>query len=334
MENLSSIFRILVLTAGALWLTRIQTIHAQGIGPCYGSTCIKQFDTEFGSACYDCCSSQPLANDIIDGVIDASQGLYSPQNNTMDCGNTNACVGVSCGTQTYCTAVLDATCCLPAGTPCNQGTCCSGLICLSNNTCGACIGGGGACGANSDCCSSVCCNGTCTNNTCSCPDTALCDDYTLSQLTTACTRKADVPPAITGSELLIPGFLIESPRFSWNWPSFSLKESYVTLSYPTAYPVATRVRNLCGYPEIGARFAERCARWPGNNSLTGDNPCGKNNPYHPGVVHGTTSFPQNDRQDRTPFAPLSWPDFQKAHRAAIPPIFTGRPDRESRAPIA
>src|SRR5579883_3077026 len=132
MENLSSIFRILVLTAGALWLTRIQTIHAQGIGPCYGSTCIKQFDTEFGSACYDCCSSQPLANDIIDGVIDASQGLYSPQNNTMDCGNTNACVGVSCGTQTYCTAVLDATCCLPAGTPCNQGTCCSGLICLSN----------------------------------------------------------------------------------------------------------------------------------------------------------------------------------------------------------
>jgi hypothetical protein len=109
MENLSSIFRILVLTAGALWLTRIQTIHAQGIGPCYGSTCIKQFDTEFGSACYDCCSPQPLANDIIDGVIDAFQGLYSPQNNTMDCGNTNACVGVSCGTQTYCTAVLDAT---------------------------------------------------------------------------------------------------------------------------------------------------------------------------------------------------------------------------------
>ncbi|MGH9583468.1 MAG: hypothetical protein ACRD4O_11080 [Bryobacteraceae bacterium] len=30
---------------------------------------------------------------------------------------------------------------------------------------------------NSDCCSGDCCEGTCTDNTCSCPDTALCDDY-------------------------------------------------------------------------------------------------------------------------------------------------------------
>src|SRR5579875_2394255 len=332
MKHLKNLSRIAVFATSIIWLmTRASVVYAQ-LQECY------TYNAEEGNPCDTCCNGGSDEQGVSDGTI-TGPGIQILSSMFEYCGSSASCPGPNpngyCGTQSWLQAVDDPVdCCLPSGSPCNQGTCCSGLICLSNNTCGACIGGGGACGANSDCCSSVCCNGTCTNNTCSCPDTALCDDYTLSQLTTACTRKADVPPAITGSELLIPGFLIESPRFSWNWPSFSLKESYVTLSYPTAYPVATRVRNLCGYPEIGARFAERCARWPGNNSLTGDNPCGKNNPYHPGVVHGTTSFPQKDRQDRTPFAPLSWPDFQKAHRAAIPPISTGRPDRESRAPIA
>ena len=176
MKHLKNLSRIAVFATSIIWLmTRASVVYAQ-LQECY------TYNAEEGNPCDTCCNGGSDEQGVSDGTI-TGPGIQILSSMFENCGSSASCPGPNpngyCGTQSWLQAVDDPVdCCLPSGSPCNQGTCCNGLMCLSNNTCGTCIGGGGACGANSDCCSSVCCNGTCTNNICSCPDTALCDDYT------------------------------------------------------------------------------------------------------------------------------------------------------------
>lgn len=168
MRRVSNSLRILVLTGCALWLMRTPIIHAQG-------GCIKQFYAENGTPCFDCCPKQPQDINISDGTeIDGSQGIKSLFPRTADCGS-GSCNGGACGTTAYYVEANDPSCCLPSGFPCNQGTCCNGLICLSNNTCGSCIANGQSCQSSSDCCTGNCAGGYCSPT--SCPETASCNDY-------------------------------------------------------------------------------------------------------------------------------------------------------------
>src|ERR1039457_3618059 len=164
MKWLINLSRVAVLTACAIWLmTRTPGVHAQ-IMNCY------TYNTENGvQLCNSCCTSQPLGDNWTDGTISgAGIQVLSPQN--ANCGScTLSCPGgttcSSCGWTSWIQAVASSECCLPSGYPCNQGTCCGTLICLSSNTCGPCRSQGASCGADPDCCS-----GNCTDSKCSkCP---------------------------------------------------------------------------------------------------------------------------------------------------------------------
>ncbi len=172
MKSLSSLLRVVVFAACTFWLIRAPSVHAQG-------ECIKQFYTENGSPCFSCCASTPQVQDLSDGTeVDPSPGFVSLMPGSADCGSgASTCPpsGGPCGSTQYFQAVQDSSCCSPSGSPCDLGRCCSGLMCLSDNTCGTCIGDGGTCGADSDCCSGTCL-GSCVE---AClPDYSECfDDY-------------------------------------------------------------------------------------------------------------------------------------------------------------
>lgn len=164
MRPLIYLSRITVLTACAMWLlTRTPIVHAQL------QNCSK-FNTENGAiVCPSCCSSSPSVMSWTDGT---SEGAGTQVLTTMyaSCGSaTGSCPSgtqyTGCGSEPWLQAVDDpAECCLLSGTPCNQGTCCTDLICLSSNICGACRTTGQTCGATSDCCSGECNGGTCASS--------------------------------------------------------------------------------------------------------------------------------------------------------------------------
>lgn len=152
MRGVASVLRILTFAAAVyvLWFMRTPVIHAQ-----FGGSCIRQYETEDGSPCFDCCPNNSNVAGIITGVADSSPGFYSESAKYVDCGG-GTCNGGDCGTTLYYVAEQDGSCCIPAGDPCNQGTCCNGLQCLSDNTCGTCIGDYQSCSVDSDCCSGFC----------------------------------------------------------------------------------------------------------------------------------------------------------------------------------
>jgi hypothetical protein len=154
MRALSNPFRIIVFTACATWLMmRTPVVYAQL------QNCSK-FNTEDDvQVCNNCCGSSPYANGWTDGTTSGA-GTQQLSTQYASCGSpTTRCPGgtdfTGCGQQPWLQAVDSGDCCLPSGTPCNQGTCCNGLICLSSNSCGTCISQGGWCGSASDCCSGL-----------------------------------------------------------------------------------------------------------------------------------------------------------------------------------
>ncbi len=160
MKWLINLSRVAILTACAIWLmTRTPAVHAQLMN-CY------TFNTQNNEeVCPGCCSSLVTGDNVTDG-IPLGPGIQVMDYPPANCGTcTSTCPGGTscsvCGAQSYQAAVDSPDCCLPSGYPCNQGTCCGTLICLSNNTCGNCLGQGQACGADSDCCSQNCPDGTC-----------------------------------------------------------------------------------------------------------------------------------------------------------------------------
>ncbi len=156
MSGISRLLRVSVLAICAVWLIRTPAVHAQ-----FGGTCINQFETGNGTPCFLCCPSQPQDNNIIQGIIDASQGTQSADYRRAYCGG-GTCNGGDCGNVDYSVAVEDGTCCFPSGRSCtSQGQCCSGLVCLYNDTCGVCTPLGGACSDPRACCSQECETGTC-----------------------------------------------------------------------------------------------------------------------------------------------------------------------------
>ena len=201
MKPLNRLFRVVVFSGCAVWLmTQTQPVRAQ-LQSC------NKFDSQDGNPCDTCCNGGSQEMGISDGIITgAGYQMLVPQ--PENCGTSAGCPGPNpngyCGTQSWQKAVDDpADCCLPTGTPCNQGTCCGGLICLSNNKCGTCIANGQSSQSPADCCSglrdpnsgqcvmclnngigcstnSQCCSANCYNLTCSatsCPDTASCQDH-------------------------------------------------------------------------------------------------------------------------------------------------------------
>jgi hypothetical protein len=155
MRSLTNFLRIAVLTACAIWLiTRAPTVHAQL------QNCPK-LNTEKGvEVCNSCCSSQPSVSNWTDGTSEGA-GTQTLETMYANCGSsTNSCPRgtqyTGCGSQPWYEAVDDASCCLPSSTPCNQGTCCSGLVCLSSGSCGTCYQNGTSCSLNSDCCAGTC----------------------------------------------------------------------------------------------------------------------------------------------------------------------------------
>ncbi len=166
MPHLYRLMKMIVMTACVLWFLRTPVVHAQ-----YGGECIKQFETTNDTPCFDCCPMQPQITNLVTGIIDASAGVYSSTEGGADCGG-GTCNGGSCGTTNYFTAQMDSECCLPSGTsPCSGGTCCPGLQCLSNNSCGVCAASGQYCSDSSDCCSLFCDTGThtCQDDECGLP---------------------------------------------------------------------------------------------------------------------------------------------------------------------
>ena len=171
---LISLSRVAVLTACAIWfMTQTPGVRAMGC-----ATYNTQNNEEL---CPGCCSSFATGNDWTDGTTNGP-GIQNLVTQYANCGScTSTCQGGTncgfCGTQGWYQAVNDPSCCLPSGFACNQGTCCSGLVCLSSGSCGACVDQGQACGADSDCCSGNCLSGLCSKcpvgctpvgNTCSC----------------------------------------------------------------------------------------------------------------------------------------------------------------------
>ncbi len=156
MKPLIKLSRITVLTACALWLIKPTLIvHAQ-LQPC------PKFNIDDSAVvCPDCCTNSPAAQGWTDGTSDGA-GIQTLTTGYVECGSpTTSCNDgtqfTGCGTQSYTQAVDDPQdCCLPSGTPCNQGTCCSGLVCLSNNSCGTCVPNGSYCGSSGDCCGGYC----------------------------------------------------------------------------------------------------------------------------------------------------------------------------------
>lgn len=162
MRLLTNLSRVTVFNACAIWfMTRAPGVHAK-LQNC------NKFNTENGiEVCNSCCGSHPAANDWTDGTNEGA-GIQVLETQHASCGSpTTSCPSgtqyTGCGSEPWLQAVESPSCCLPSGYPCNQGTCCHGLICLSNNSCGTCRAVGQACGKNSDCCNNNCSGGTCTN---------------------------------------------------------------------------------------------------------------------------------------------------------------------------
>jgi hypothetical protein len=177
MRPLITLLRITVLTACAIWLiTRTPTVHAQLMN-------CNKFNTSTEYICNSCCTGHPAEMDWTDGDAQGA-GVQVLDQMYANCGNpTSSCpsgtqyTGCASGNNPWFQAPTSSECCLPSGDPCNQGTCCSGLICLSSNECGRCIGTGQTCGNDYDCCSQNCTGGKCSKcspgciqngNECSC----------------------------------------------------------------------------------------------------------------------------------------------------------------------
>lgn len=160
MRPLITLLRIAILAACAIWLmTRTASVHAQLMN-------CNKFPTENDTpVCNSCCTNDPLVMNWTDGTAEGA-GIQVLSTQYANCGPPrNSCPGgtnyTGCGQEPWLQAVDSAGCCLPSGYPCNRGTCCHGLICLSNNTCATCINAGQKCGTDSDCCSGNCDNGYC-----------------------------------------------------------------------------------------------------------------------------------------------------------------------------
>ena len=158
MKWLINLSRVAILTACAIWLmTRTPGVRAQ-IMNCY------TYETQNTEVCQGCCSAYINGTNVIQ--FQNGPGYQVPNTVDINCGScTNTCNGGTscgvCGASSYLQAVPSSDCCILSGDPCNQGTCCSGLICLSSNTCGSCLTENQACGADSDCCSGNCSGGKC-----------------------------------------------------------------------------------------------------------------------------------------------------------------------------
>lgn len=162
MKPLIKLSRLAVLIACAAWLlTRTSTVHAQ-LENC------NSFNTESGAiVCNSCCSSNggPITG-WTDGISNGP-GIQVLEPQSANCGSpTSSCPSgtqyTGCGSQGWLEAVESANCCLPSGfNGCTPGTCCDGLICLSNKVCGACRATGQTCGTSTDCCTGACGNGAC-----------------------------------------------------------------------------------------------------------------------------------------------------------------------------
>ncbi len=153
MRPLRRLFGVTVLSALAWCLTRpVPTVHAWQLGAC------ADYDRTTENPCASCCLGGTIVSNVTDDFVNGP-GTEILVSQYMDCGTSGSCIGGNayCQNFSYEQAIDDpADCCLPSGTPCNQGTCCSGLICLSDNTCGQCIQDGTSCSSNTDCCSGFC----------------------------------------------------------------------------------------------------------------------------------------------------------------------------------
>jgi hypothetical protein len=150
MKALKNLLTVVVLSAVIWWLMPAAlTVHAQ-ILQC------DNYITENTDPCNSCCAGGSTQDGVTDGYPTGA-GLQTLSTPSIDCGSSGSCPGPNpdsyCGTGTFIQASNDSSCCIPSGTPCNSGTCCGDLVCLSNNTCGACIQNGYSAPSDSDCCS-------------------------------------------------------------------------------------------------------------------------------------------------------------------------------------
>ncbi len=155
MKPATRLLTVAVLVACAWWRMRpVPAVHAQ-IMQC------DSYDRRTDYPCNSCCSAGNTSfNNITDGFVEGA-GMETIVQTYQDCGKSVSCPGPYpdqyCGPTYFNRAVDDpAECCLPSGDPCNQGTCCAGLICLSGNVCGPCIQDGNSCYYDTDCCSGWC----------------------------------------------------------------------------------------------------------------------------------------------------------------------------------
>ena len=170
MKSLISLSRVMVFAACALWfLAQMPSLRAQL------QSCPKYNTENNVPLCNDCCtSSGGQSINWTDGTTNGN-GIQTLSTMYPNCGSpTNSCSGgtqstaCSSTSNTWYQAVDDpAECCIPAGTACNQGTCCADLVYLSNNTCGNCRSDGASCGSDSDCCDGTCSDGVCASQDCS-----------------------------------------------------------------------------------------------------------------------------------------------------------------------
>ncbi len=150
MKPVTRLFAVAVLAASTWWCMKpVPVVQAQG-------QCAN-FDRQYENPCDSCCLGGTDESDVTDGFTNGP-GMETLQSNSLDCGTSGDCIGGNafCRNFGYLQALDDPNCCLTSGTPCNQGTCCSGLICLLSNTCGVCIQDGSYCSSSADCCSEFC----------------------------------------------------------------------------------------------------------------------------------------------------------------------------------
>ncbi len=171
MRPVVRLFTIAVLSTCAWWCMRpVPAVHAQ-IMEC------NAYDRQDEDPCDTCCSVGTYQQNVTDGFVNGP-GMQTIVENSEDCGTSVSCPGPNpngyCGTTFFNQAVDDpADCCLPEGSPCNQGICCDDLVCLSNNSCGQCLQDGSSCYYDTDCCSEFC---NSDSNTCG-PACGLSGDY-------------------------------------------------------------------------------------------------------------------------------------------------------------
>lgn len=171
MKSVSKLLAVAIFAACTWWCVRsVPAVHAQ-IMSC------NEYDTQDENPCDPCCLGGATEPNVTNGFVNGD-GIESLSTQSLDCGLSGSCQGPNpngyCGQTEYLQANNDADCCLPSGYPCNQGYCCGGLVCLSNNTCGLCNQDGDSCASEADCCSGFCNaeTGTCGTGGC-----GLTDDY-------------------------------------------------------------------------------------------------------------------------------------------------------------